>query len=50
MRHPANQTSSNVLTREIANRFLADPESVNLSQFTGLEDAAAGSQQRFITQ
>jgi hypothetical protein len=35
--------AENVLTKEIAEQFLADEESVDLSEFTELDDEAASS-------
>jgi formylglycine-generating enzyme required for sulfatase activity len=34
-------SDESLLTKEIAEQFLADPDSVNLSEFTAIEDAAA---------
>jgi hypothetical protein len=34
-------SDENLLTKEIAEQFLADPDSVNLSEFTAIEEAAA---------
>ena len=36
-------SDENVLTKEIAEQFLADDESVDLSEFTAIEDDAAES-------
>ena len=36
-------SDENVLTKEIAEQFLADEDSVDLSEFTMIEDAAAES-------
>ena len=36
-----------VLTREIAEEFLADADSVDLSEFTAIEDAAAESLSKY---
>ena len=34
-------SDENVLTKEIAEQFLADDDSVHLSEFTAIEDEAA---------
>ncbi len=39
--------AENVLTKEIAEQFLADEESVDLSEFTELDDEAAESLSKY---
>ena len=40
-------SDENVLTKEIAEKFLADEDSVDLSEFTAIEDDAAESLSKY---